>query len=41
MRHVSIFDNDFEAFNGFDIADYVVEENGAVFFDPVCGIRCG
>lgn len=34
MRHVAIFRNDFEALNGFSIADYVVEVDRAVFLDP-------
>lgn len=34
MGHVAVFGDDFEAFDGFGVADYVVEEDGAVFFDP-------
>lgn len=34
MWHVAFFSDDFEAFDGFDVADYVVEEDWTVFLDP-------
>jgi hypothetical protein len=34
VRHVAVLGNDLEAFNRLGVADNVVEENGAVFFDP-------
>lgn len=35
VGHVAIFGDDFEAFDGFFVADYVGEVDGAVFFDPI------
>ena len=35
MWEVSVFGDDFEAGDGFGVADDVVEVDGAVFFDPV------
>lgn len=35
VRHVSIFGNDFEALDRFGVAYDIVEEDGAVLFDPV------
>ena len=35
MRHVAIFSDDLETFDCFGVADYVVEEDWAVFLDPV------
>lgn len=37
MGHVAVFGNDFEALDGFFIADNVREEDRAVFLDPVGG----
>lgn len=34
MWEIAIFGDDFEAFNGFGVADYVVEEDGAILFYP-------
>lgn len=34
MGHVAIFGNDLETFDGFDVADYVVQVDGAVFLHP-------
>lgn len=34
MGHIAIFGNDLEALDRFDVANYVVEEDGAVFLDP-------
>ena len=34
MWHVSFFGDDLEALNGLDVADYIVEEDGAVFLYP-------
>jgi hypothetical protein len=35
MRHVPVFANDLEALDGLAVANYVVEVDGAIFFDPV------
>lgn len=35
VGHVAVFGDDFEAFDGFGVADYVVEVDWAVFFHPV------
>lgn len=37
VGHVAVFGDDLEALDGFDIADYVIEVDGAVFFDPFDG----
>ncbi len=34
MGHVAIFGNDFETLNGFRVANYIVQIDRAVFFDP-------
>ena len=34
MRHIAIFGDNLEAFDRFGVTDYVVEVDGAVFFDP-------
>ena len=34
MGHISVFGDDLQAFDCFDVADYVVEVDGAVLFDP-------
>ena len=34
VRHVAIFGNYFQALDCFGVADYVVEVDRAVFFDP-------
>lgn len=39
MGHVAVAGDDLEALDGFGVAYYVVEENGAVFFDPG-GLEC-
>jgi hypothetical protein len=41
VRHVSIFCNDLEAFNGLCVSDDIVQEDGSVFLDPVDGVSCG
>ena len=37
MRHVAIFGDDFETFDCFGVADYIVEVDGSIFFYPVRG----
>lgn len=39
MWHVAFFGNDFETFDGFDVADYVVEEDWTVFLNPGRRVR--
>lgn len=34
MGHVAVFGDDLEALDGFFVADYVAEVDGAVLFDP-------
>ena len=41
VRHVAIFGDDFEAFDCLNVADYIVEVDGAVFFDPGEIVACG
>jgi hypothetical protein len=38
VRHVAIFGNDLKALNGFRVADYIVQIDRAVFFDPEEGL---
>lgn len=35
VRHVSFLGDDLEALNGFDVADYVVEKDWSVLFNPI------
>lgn len=35
MRHISIFCNDLQAFDGLGVADDVVQEYRAVLLDPM------
>ena len=34
MWHVAIFGDDLEALDGFGVANYIVEEDWAIFLDP-------
>ena len=34
MRHIAIFGDDFETLDRLAIADYVIEVNRSVFFNP-------
>ena len=34
MWHISVFGDDFEAFNSFSIADHIIKVDWAVFLDP-------
>ena len=36
MWHVTVFGNDLEAFNGFSVADDIIEVDGTVFLYPRC-----
>lgn len=37
MRHISILRNDLQALDSFRISDNILEEDGAVLFDPISG----
>jgi hypothetical protein len=41
VRHVSIFCDDLEAFNGLCVSDDIVKEDGSVFLDPAVGVSFG